>query len=395
MELISRFFKPPDRSFFLFGPRGSGKSTWVSVHHEEALTVNLLEPAIFRSYASKPERLGELVHGNPDKIVVVIDEIQKVPDLLPMVHLLIEERPAVKFILTGSSARKLKRTGVDLLAGRAVLKTLHPFMAAELGEKFKLTDALRIGLLPLVLASATPEDVLRSYASLYIREEVQMEGLARNIGNFARFLEAVSFSHAAVLNISNVSRECEVERKTVEGYVQILDDLLIAFRIPVFGKRAKRKVSEHPKFFFFDAGVYRSIRPQGYLDRPEEIEGHALEGLVAQHLLAWNAYSGNQSEICFWRTRAGVEVDFVVYGDFGLWAIEVKNAAKVHDEKLRPLRAFLKDYPESKALFLYRGKERFLRQGILCVPCEEFLLQLTPGKSIDFGLDSRADKLAA
>jgi predicted AAA+ superfamily ATPase len=388
MELIDRFLKTPKENFFLFGPRGTGKSTWAGILFKDALTVNLLEPDVFRSYAARPERLLEVVRGNPGIKAVVIDEIQKVPDLLSAVHQLIEEKPRVRFVLTGSSARKLKRTGVNLLGGRAVLKTMHPFMAAELKERFRLEQALTIGLLPIVVAASIPEEVLNSYAALYLKEEVQMEGLVRNIGNFARFLEAISFSHGSILNISNVARECEVERKVVEGYIEILEDLLIAFRIPVFTKRAKRKVSEHPKFYLFDSGVFQSLRPRGPLDRLQEIEGSALEGLVAQHLRAWNAYGGNRNEIFFWRTRWGVETDFVVYGEDGFWAIEVKNTSRVKEEDIRPLRTFVEDYPECKALFLYRGKERLLRHNILCLPCDEFLLQLEPGRRLDAGVNS-------
>jgi len=269
------------------------------------------------------------------------------------------------------------------LAGRAVLKTLHPFMAAELGRRFNLNEALETGLLPVIQASSNRQESLRSYTALYLKEEVQLEGFVRNIGHFARFLEVASFSHAALLNISNIARESEIERKTVEGYIGILEDLLIAFRLPVFKKRARRQVGEHPKFYLFDAGVYRSLRPRGPLDRPQEIGGSALEGLVAQHLRAWIAYSGGRHELSFWRTRSGVEVDFIVYGDEGFWAIEVKSASLVRDEDLRSLRTFHKDFPECRPLFLYRGKERIYRQGILCLPCQEFLPQLLPGKPLD------------
>ncbi|MCJ7586831.1 MAG: DUF4143 domain-containing protein [Candidatus Aminicenantes bacterium] len=386
MELVSRFFEEPDQSFFLFGPRGTGKSTWVSAAHKDALTVNLLEPEIYRAYSARPERLGEAVRANPGKTVIAIDEIQKVPSLLDMVHQLIEETPGRKFILTGSSARKLKRAGVDLLAGRALLKTMHPFLAAELGAKFDLDKALLHGLLPLAVGSPNPRDVLAGYAALYLKEEVQAEGLIRNVGQFARFLEAISFSHGSILNVSNIARDCEIERKTVESYIQILEDLLLAFRLPVFTKRAKRKTTEHPKFFLFDTGVFRALRPRGPLDKPQEIEGPALEGLVAQHLRAWNAYDGERHELCFWRTRGGAEVDFVVHGERGLWAIEVKNDRKARDEDLRYLRSFLQDYPEARAILLYRGKERLLRNGVLCLPCGDFLKNLAPGKSPDEGL---------
>jgi predicted AAA+ superfamily ATPase len=383
METIDRFFTPPKSSFFLFGPRGTGKSTFVRRHFKDAVYVDLLEPDVFRSYSSNPERLRERLQGEPASTNVVIDEIQKVPELLSLVHSIIEEKQGWRFILTGSSSRKLKRSGVDLLAGRSLLCWLHPFMASELGPSFSLKESLRKGLLPIVVDSMEPDKVLQSYAALYLREEVQMEGLVRNIGNFSRFLEAISFSHASVLNVSNVARECQVERKVVDGYLSILEDLLLGSRIPVFSKRARRAVIVHPKFYLFDAGVYRSLRPKGPLDRPEEIEGLALEGLVAQHLRAWIDYSNKDSTLHFWRTRSGVEVDFVIYGEEGLFAIEVKNAARIHPEDLRGLKSFGQDYPESKAYLLYRGKERLMKDGILCLPCEEFLKALRPGQWID------------
>jgi len=383
METIDRFFYPPKTSFFLFGPRGTGKSTFVHQYFKDAITIDLLDPERVRLLSAMPERLKEIVDANPNARCLVIDEIQRVPELLTVVHSLIEAKGGWRFVLTGSSARKLKRTGVDLLGGRALLNTMHPFMAAELGEQFETDRALNHGLLPLVWASESPTEVLRSYAALCLREEVQMEGLVRNIGNFSRFLEAISFSHASVLNISNVARECEVERKVVEGYVGILEDILLGWRLPVFSRRAKRALSAHPKFYLFDTGVFRSLRPQGPLDRPEEIEGQALEGLVAQHLRAWAAYSQMKREIFFWRTRSGLEVDFIVYGPDGLWAVEVKNARKIHPNDLRGLRSFKEEYPQSKAFLLYRGKDRFLRNDILCVPCQEFLMGLRPDRSLD------------
>jgi predicted AAA+ superfamily ATPase len=193
----------------------------------------------------------------------------------------------------------------------------------------------------------------------------------------------MSFSHASLLNISNVARECQVERKVVEGYVSILEDLLLGYRLNVFTKRAKRALVAHPKFYLFDAGVYRSLRPKGPLDRPEEIHGHALEGLVGQHLRAWIAYSQADCSLYFWRTRSGVEVDFVLYGSEGIFAVEVKNSARIQPQDLRPLKAFQQDYPESKAYLLYRGKDRLMKGDILCLPCSEFLMELRPGPWFD------------
>jgi len=382
MEIVSRFFQPPVGSYFLFGPRGTGKSLWTQARYPNALRVDLLDPNTFRTYSAQPERLRELVEGNPTIRHIVIDEVQKVPELLSVVHSLIESKLKRQFILTGSSARKLKRSGVDLMAGRAVLRTLHPYMAAELGRRFDLARALQIGMVPLVFEAAAPADVLASYAALYLREEVQMEGLVRNIGAFSRFLEALSFSHGAMLNVSNVARDCQVERKTVEGYIEILEDLLLSYRVPVFTRRAKRELTAHPKMYFFDTGVFRSLRPHGPLDRPEEIDGAALEGLVAQHLRAWIAYRGNKEQLFYWRTRSGVEVDFIVYGPSNIAAIEVKNSRRADSRDLRGLRSFQDDYPQSHCLFLYGGRERRKIGGILCVPSVEFLKNLRPSEPL-------------
>ena len=205
-----------------------------------------------------------------------------------------------------------------------------------------------------------------------------MEGLVRNIGSFARFLEAMSFAHGSVLNLAAVSRESAVSRKTAEGYLEILEDLLLGFRLDVFTRRAKRAVAAHPKFYFFDAGVFRANRPTGPLDSPAELDGGALEGLVAQHLRAWCDYSAGRHQLHYWQTRAQVEVDFVVYGESGLYALEVKNTRQIRPEDLRALKAFGEDYPQCARYLLYRGKERLWRDGILCMPCEDFLLQLRP-----------------
>jgi predicted AAA+ superfamily ATPase len=292
---------------------------------------------------------------------------------------MIEKKEGWQFILTGSSARKLKRSGVNLLGGRAVLRFMHPFMAAELGERFDSGRSLRQGMLPVVWGAKAPQDILKTYAALYMKEEVQLEGLVRNIGSFARFLEAVSFSHASILNTSEIARECQVGRKTVDSYLEILEDLLLGFRLPVFTRRAKRIVVQHPKFYYFDAGVFRSIRPAGPLDRPEEIDGAAIEGLVAQHLRAFCAYDSRGYEMFYWRTKSGVEVDFVLYGKAGITAIEVKRSAKVNSKDLAGLRAFGEDYPQAGLFFLYGGKERLKINGVQCVPCEAFLRELSPG----------------
>ena len=384
MALVSRFFEIPVQSCFLFGPRGTGKSTWLRHRLPDALFVDLLDPALQRSLEARPERLRELLAGARPE-TVVIDEIQRVPELLTVVHAMLEEPSPPRFILTGSSARKLRRGGADLLGGRAIQCTLHPFMAAEL-PTFELESALETGLLPLVLGAAQPAATLAGYASLYLDQEVRAEGLTRNVGNFARFLEAASFSHGGELNVAAIARECEVPRKAVASYIEILQDLLLAYTLPVFRKRAKRQTTAHRKFYLFDAGVFRALRPKGPLDRPGEIDGHALEGLVGQHLRAWAAYSGNDAELYFWRTRSGVEVDFVVYGADGVQAFEVKNVGRVDAKDLRGLRAFREDYPEAQAVLLYRGHDRLRMGEIWCLPVGDFLRRVVPGRGLLEGL---------
>lgn len=382
MTIAPRFLRLPPGHFFLFGPRGTGKTTWLSQLLDDALWVNLLRPDDFRQMAARPERLRELVLGAAEsQRDVVVDEVQRVPELLNVVHDLIESGPPKRYVLTGSSARKLRRGGVDLLAGRAVLRTLHPFMAAEWPD-FELEDALSLGLVPLVVDAEDPNDVLRSYVSLYLEQEVMTEGLVRNLGGFSRFLEAVSFSHAGVLNVSELAREAEAKRSTVAGFLDVLEDLLLAYRLDVFTRRAKRRTAAHPKLYLFDAGVFRALRPAGPLDRPEEAEGAALEGLVAQHLRAWVAYSDVELDLYTWRTRAGVEVDFVLYGPDGFYAIEVKNARRLRPADTRGLRAFREDYPEAMTVLLYRGDRRLMRDEVLCLPVDRFLADLRPGHDL-------------
>ncbi len=372
-----RAFLPPSGSYFLFGPRGTGKSTWLGKQLPQALRIDLLDPASQRLYQARPERLRELIDGNPQARDIVIDEVQKVPALLDVVHQFAESRPALRFILSGSSARKLRRGGSNLLAGRLLQAEMHPFTAHELGTDFDLRRALQIGLVPLVWNAADPAATLRAYAALYLREEVQAEALVRDIGAFARFLEAISFSHGSLLNLAEIARECAVGRKTVEAYLGILEDLLLSFRLPVFSRRAKRHLVAHEKFYYFDAGVFRSLRPAGPLDRPEEIEGMALEGLVAQHLRAWIAYRNGDDRLYYWRTKSGSEVDFVVYGPTVFRAYEVKRAARVQPRDLRALKAFREDYPEADVALLYLGAERLQIDGIPVLPCDDFLRQLS------------------
>jgi len=362
------------KSYFIFGPRGTGKSTFLKSTFPKALYIDLLKAGEFNSLLADPSRLESKI---PPKFkeFIIIDEIQKIPNLMDEIHRLIVEKK-FSFILTGSSARKLKKSGSNLLAGRARSYRFFPFSIAELGTKFDFKKALQFGLLPEAYGSQDSEHYLQSYIQTYLKEEIDQEGLTRNLSGFSRFLETASFSQAQILNISNISNECHVDRKVCENYFKILEDLLIAYRIPVFNKRAKRKLAVHQKFFYFDCGLYRALRPKGPLDLPEEIEGPAWETLLLQEIIAQNQFLNHQYEIYTWRTKKKVEVDFVLYGTRGILAIEVKRNSKFKIQDLTGLKSFKEDYPQAKAFFLYGGKELLFEHNIQIIPYEHFLKNL-------------------
>lgn len=310
--------------------------------------------------------------------LIPIDEVQRAPEVLNEVHRLMERR-GLRFVLTGSSPRKLRRGGANLLAGRALTEQFFPLTATELGPDFCFEKAARYGMLPTLYDRAKrvdPERYLAAYVETYLREEIVAEGLTRQAGAFARFLEAASFSQGQILNVSEVSRECAVHRKVVESYFAILDDLLLGVRLPVFTKQSRRQLVSHPKFYLFDAGVYRAARPCGPLDDPGPIEGAAIETLVFQELRATNQNMGFGYELYYWRTAGGMEVDFVLYGPRGIVAVEVKSKRRLTGHDLRGLRAFLTDYPMAKAYVLYGGDQPLHLDGITAWPIAEALRRL-------------------
>lgn len=370
--MYTRLIRPPkNKSFFLFGPRGTGKTTWLKTHFPKAVYLDLLEAELFNDLLARPDRLEKFIP--PDfKDWVILDEVQRVPALLNEVHRLIESRK-IKFILTGSSARKLKKQEVNLLAGRALTYRLYPLTIPELGKDFNLHQSLQHGHLPSVFSEPDQRKYLESYVMTYLEQEILQEGLTRNLGAFSRFLETASFSQGAFLNVSEVARECAVHRKVAENYFSILEDLMTAYALPIFSKRAKRRLIRHHKFYFFDVGVYRTLRPKGPLDAPEEIEGIALETLLLQELKAFNDYFELGYDLFYWRTANGLEVDFVLYNSKKIMAIEVKRTARITSSHLRGLRAFLQDYPGAKAFMLYGGSKTLREGDIQIVPFELFL----------------------
>jgi predicted AAA+ superfamily ATPase len=363
-----------NKSFFLFGPRGVGKTTWIRTTFPKAIYIDLLEAELFNDLLANPQRLENHIPQGW-KEWIIIDEVQKIPELLDEVHRLIEKYK-FKFILTCSSARKIKRSKGNLLAWRALVRFMHPLTCKEIGKDFSLERSLKYGHLPSIFSEKEPKAYLESYVRTYLEEEIRQEGLVRNLGSFARFLESASFSQGSILNISEVARDCAVERKVVENYFSILEDLRIGYFVPVFSKRAKRRLVQHKKFFFFDVGVYRTLRPAGPLDRPEEIDGIALETLIFQELNATIFNLGLDYKIFFWRTSNNIEVDFVLYGTKGFFAFEIKRTSKINSSMLRGLKIFLSDYPQAKCFFIYQGKHNIHEGKIEIVTAEWFLSHL-------------------
>ena len=375
--MFERLFKKPlesRKSFFLFGPRGTGKTTWLKHHLPRALFVNLLQSEFYNRLSANPGHLRDLIP--PDYTDwIIIDEVQRIPALLNEVHDLIESR-GLNFILTGSSARTLRRKGVNLLAGRALTYRMHPLTVTEQQDAFRLRDSLQFGHLPARFSESDPGRYLKDYVQTYLREEVMQEGLTRNIGHFSHFLEVASFSQGATLNISSVAREAHIERSAAENYFSILEDLLIAVRLPVFSRRARRKLISHKKFYFFDTGVFRAIRPVGPLDSDAEMDGPALETLVLQELRAVNDYHEYGYRIFFWRTRNDLEVDFVLYGPRGLLAIEIKRSTRLQPRDARALREFKKDYPPARCYVFFGGSTPLYMGDIIALPMESALTNL-------------------
>ena len=377
--MIKRNIVFPAGTFFLFGPRGSGKSYWLKHAYAASMSyIDLLESRTFNRLSADPQRLLEYVPKG-DTAPIIVDEIQKIPALLDEIHRLTEQNKNFLFILTGSSPRKLRRTSSNLLGGRASTCHFHPLTAMELAGDFELSKALTHGLLPTIYDSekeVNPDKYLDGYIEAYLKEEILQEGLTRNISAFNRFLEAASFSQGEVLNVTQVARECSIHRKVVESYFQILEDLLIGYRIPVFTRKAKRRLIQHSKFYFFDTGVYRAIRPKGPLDTPELIDGAALETLVLQNLRAYIDNHNLKYTIHFWRTISGNEVDFILYGDDGLVALEIKRKKVITKKDLSGLRSFKQDYPAAKSILLYGGDKHLQIDETRVLPIDYALSNL-------------------
>jgi predicted AAA+ superfamily ATPase len=370
--------KAGTETFFLWGPRQTGKTTLLIAAYPDALWIDLLKAEEFRRYLHNPELLRAELATEKSVRQVVIDEIQKVPQLLDEAHWLHENR-GVHFALCGSSARKVKRGQANLLGGRAVRYELHGLTAAEIGKDFDLSRMLNHGYLPRIYLSNAPRRLLNSYVADYLKEEVAAEGLVRNLPVFSEFLNVASLSDTELVNFSTIARDCGVSSHTIKGYFQILEDTLLGRWLPAYTKRPKRRVIGAPKFFFADVGIVNHLAKRGELRPGSELYGKAFENWIFHELSAHNSYSEAFASLSYWRLASGIEVDFVV-NDMQV-AIEAKASSKVTADHLRGLRALIQDHPRVKqrVLVCLEPKSRRTEDGILVLPAADFCQRLHAG----------------
>ena len=369
---------PAGQSAFLWGPRKTGKSTLLRERFPGSARFDLLDTRLMLELTRAPWTLAERVLALDDAVradPVIIDEVQRVPALLDEVHRLIEDQ-GLRFVLCGSSARKLKRGRANLLGGRAWRFGLHPLTWPEIPQ-FDLLRALNRGLVPQHYDAAQYRRALTGYVDDYLKEEVFDEGLTRNVAAFSRFFDALSFCHGELVNYSNIARDCGVDSKTVREYFQILvDTLLGVFVEPFSGRRSRAVITRAPKFYLFDVGVAGYVTGRR-IERPAgEAFGRALEHFVLMELLAYRAYREREVPVRFWRTKSGLECDFVI-GREGEIAIEVKGGAGLNPGDLRPMRAYVQEHrPRHAIVVCVAGVPRRTADGIWILPWERFLERL-------------------
>jgi predicted AAA+ superfamily ATPase len=351
-----------------------GKSTLLRHSFPDATYVDLLEADTFRELSARPELLRQTLP--PSQRLVIIDEVQKLPELLDEVHLLIERNRDLRFVLTGSSARSLKRGRANLLAGRAWSCRLHPLVAPEL-DHARLGDRLACGSLPAVLDAESPRELLKAYVGTYLQEEIQAEGHSRKLGNFSRFLEVAALTNGELLNFSEVGNDAGVPPRTVREYYRVLEDTLVGHVLPPFRRTARRKPIATAKFWLFDVGVANALVGRWEVPPRSEAHGRALEHLVFLELRSRLDYARSDAELTFWRTRTQQEVDFVV-GD--QVAIEVKAGGRIARRDLKGLLALAEEVPlRRKVVVCGERRPRVTDEGVEVMPVEHFLRELWEG----------------
>lgn len=374
-----------DDSIFLWGPRQSGKSTLLEKTFPDAPNYNLLKTEVFEKLSRRPSLLREELELKNDGILVIIDEIQRVPQLLDEVHWLIEHKK-MRFILSGSSARKLRRCGANTLGGRAVPCRLFPLVSAEIPD-FDLIRAVNNGMIPRHYLVKNPKLRLGGYVGVYLTEEIKQESLVRNLPSFNRFLEVAAFTNGEQVNYTNIAQDCGVKVPTIKEYFSILQETLVGYMIPAFVKKQKRRIVQSPRFYYFDCGIANYLRKRFGMEPGSEDFGHALEHLVMQELMAYMSYkyqgeeaSEDEPRLSYWRTSSGLEVDFIL-GDAEV-GIEVKSTHEVMPRHLSGVQAFKDDNPGARCIVASLDPEPRLLNGIEVFPVEYLLKQLWAGQII-------------
>ena len=385
MDTVQRILNielPPRQSAFLWGPRKTGKSTYLKFKFPQSLVYDFLRTDLFLEFSKRPSLLRERLLAKRDedlKHPIILDEVQKIPDILNEVHWLIENR-GLSFILCGSSARKLKRGKANLLGGRAWRYELFPLVSLEL-EELNLLRALNHGMIPDHYLRENYRKALQAYTQDYLKEEVFAEGLTRNVPAFSRFFDAMGYSHGELVNYSNIARECGVDSKTVREYFHILVDTLLGTMIEPFKKRQYRQViSRAPKFYLFDVGIAGAITKRHIEEEKGELFGKAFEHFIFMEIAAFRSYREVDFDIHFWRTKSGREVDFVLGG--GEVAIEVKGTSHIENRDLRSLIAFHEEFSPKHALVVCNEKEERIHRQIHIMPYGAFLHKLWDGSII-------------
>lgn len=382
-KMVSRLLKPPVGSFFLLGPRGTGKSTWLRSEYKPDLYIDLLKPEPFLSFSDSPQRLEALILGlGKGKCRIVIDEIQRIPELLNQVHALIEEHPnQYQFALTGSSARKLKRNEANLLAGRAVVRQSFPFSCIELGKRFNLEQALLFGTMPKIYSLKSQDeklDYLNAYTQTYLKEEIQQEAFVRNLSSYRKFLKHLALMNGQTLNLSNLSREAGIKRGPLENYMSLLEDTLMGVRVEPLHLQAKVKEVSTPKFYYFDPGIVRSLT--GELgEKLDSDSGFLFETLVLNELRLFTNLVRQQIEINYWGTPSKNEVDFILTKGRTRIGIEVKYSKKWKPEFAKGLAELIHTKKIEKAYVISDAQQAEIHGDIVMLPFIEFCKKLHNG----------------
>lgn len=346
LKRIFQLHEEVESSIFLFGARQTGKSTILLEQFPDTIYIDLLTTQVRNRFRQNPSLLYAMLEDTPADTLIIIDEIPEVPDLLNEVHRLIS-RKGLRFILCGSSARKLKRKGHNTLGGRALPVYFYPLVSAEIPD-FNIDRAVTTGMLPPHYLAKNPWRLLEAYIDVYLKEEIKEEALVRNLDAFQRFLEVAALMDGEIINCQNIAQDCGVSANTVSAYFDILVDTLIGYRIPAYTKVMQRRLVQAPRFYYFDVGVANYLTHRKELIRGTTDYGHAFEHLVIQELVAYLHYTHSEDKLTYWRTYTGLEVDAVL-GDARV-AIEIKSTEEVQPRHLKGLKAFSEEHPDCRLI---------------------------------------------